>query len=230
MGPDPPEGRGTSDDPGVAVQRLVVMGAGGHAREVLDVLESLPDGPARERTTVFTEPGSTTAAAAALVRQRGYELVDDLPADATHYLPAVGEPGLRRRFARLAEDRGLEPVRAVSPLSTVPTVVRDAPGLVVFPRSHISTAVTLGRHCHLNTGCSLSHDSRLGDQVTLSPGVLLAGGVVVEDDAFLGVGAVVLPGRRIGRGAVVGGGAVVVHDVPPGATVAGNPARPLGAG
>ncbi|WP_159961741.1 UDP-glucose 4-epimerase [Blastococcus haudaquaticus] len=214
----------------MAVIRLVVMGAGGHAREVLDVLESLPEGPARERTKVFAEPGSTAEAAAALVRERGYGLVDALPEDASHYLPAVGDPALRRRFVTLAEGRGLEPVQAVSPLSTVPEAVREVPGLVVLPRSHISTAVALGRHCHLNTGCSLSHDGRLGDRVTLGPGVLLAGGVVVEDDAVLGVGAIVLPGRRIGRGAVVGGGAVVVHDVAPGTTVAGNPARPLGPG
>lgn len=213
----------------MAVQRLVVMGAGGHAREVLDVLESLPDGPGRERTTVFAQPGSTGAAAAALVRDRGYELLDAVPADATHYLPAVGDPALRRRFVLLAEERGLLPVQAVSPLSTVPDAVRDVPGLVAFARSHLSTNVALGVHCHLNTGCQVSHDAWLGDRVTLGPGTLLAGGVVVEDDAFLGVGAVVLPGRRIGRGAVVGGGAVVVHDVAPGATVVGNPARVLAA-
>lgn len=230
MGPDLPAGWATSDDPGAAVQRLVVMGAGGHAREVLDVLESLPDGPVRERMSVFAEPRSATAAAASLVRGRGYGLVDALPADATHFLPAVGNPALRRRFAALADGRGLEPVQAVSPLSTVPDALREVPGLVVFPRCHISTAVVVGLHCHLNTGCSVSHDGWLGDRVTLGPGVLLAGGVVVEDDAFLGVGAVVLPGRRIGHGAVVGGGAVVVHDVAPGATVAGNPARPLGRG
>jgi acetyltransferase EpsM len=206
------------------------MGAGGHAREVLDVVESLPDGPTREGTAVFAEPGATTEASTALLRDRGYALEGTLPSDATHYLPAVGDPALRRRFAQLAERRGLLPAQAVSPLSTVPRSARDAPGLVVFPRSHISTDVALGSHCHLNTGCQVSHDGRLGDRVTLGPGVLLAGGVTIEDDAFLGIGAVVLPGRRIGRGAVVGGGAVVVHDVAPGTTVAGNPARPLGAG
>lgn len=211
----------------MAVQRLVVMGAGGHAREVLDVLTSLPDGPAPGRTTVFAEPGATTAAAATLLRERGHEVDGTLPADATHYLPAVGDPALRGRFVALAERHGLLPAQAVSPLSTVPHAVREAPGLVAFPRVHISTDVAVGSHCHLNTGCSVSHDCRLGDRVTLSPGVLLAGGVVVEDDAFVGIGAVVLPGRRIGRGAVVGGGAVVVHDVPAGATVAGNPARAL---
>jgi acetyltransferase-like isoleucine patch superfamily enzyme len=49
--------------------------------------------------------------------------------------------------------------------------------------------------------------------------------VVIEDDAWIGIGAIILKGVRIGRGARIGAGAVVLKDVPPGATVAGNPAR-----
>lgn len=45
--------------------------------------------------------------------------------------------------------------------------------------------------------------------------------------ASIGSGAVILAGITIGAGAIVGAGAVVTHDVPPGATVAGNPARSL---
>jgi acetyltransferase-like isoleucine patch superfamily enzyme len=51
--------------------------------------------------------------------------------------------------------------------------------------------------------------------------------VVIEDDAWIGIGAIVLKGVRIGRGARVGAGSVVTADVPAGAFVAGNPARPL---
>jgi acetyltransferase-like isoleucine patch superfamily enzyme len=48
---------------------------------------------------------------------------------------------------------------------------------------------------------------------------------LVKAGASIGAGAVVLPGLTIGEGATVGAGAVVTHDVPPGATVVGNPAR-----
>ncbi|MET0818792.1 MAG: N-acetyltransferase, partial [Solirubrobacteraceae bacterium] len=46
-----------------------------------------------------------------------------------------------------------------------------------------------------------------------------------DDGASLGSGAVILGGVRVGTGALVGAGAVVSRDVPPGATVAGVPAR-----
>ena len=52
---------------------------------------------------------------------------------------------------------------------------------------------------------------------------------IVGPDASLGSGAIVLGGVRIGRGAIVGAGAVVTRDVPAGDTVAGNPARAIGA-
>jgi acetyltransferase-like isoleucine patch superfamily enzyme len=55
--------------------------------------------------------------------------------------------------------------------------------------------------------------------------VLVARPVVVEDEAWIGIGAIVLKGVRIGQGARIGAGAVVTSDVPPGATVVGNPAR-----
>jgi len=50
-------------------------------------------------------------------------------------------------------------------------------------------------------------------------------GAHVEAGAIIGANATLLPGVRIGARALVGAGAVVTRDVPPGAVVAGNPAR-----
>lgn len=62
-----------------------------------------------------------------------------------------------------------------------------------------------------------------GDKSKRPP--IIAKPVVIEDDVWIGIGAILLKGVRIGRGARIGAGAVVTKDVPPGATVAGNPAK-----
>jgi len=48
---------------------------------------------------------------------------------------------------------------------------------------------------------------------------------IVKKGASIGSGAIVMCGVEIGTGALVGAGALVVHDVPDGAIVAGHPAR-----
>jgi UDP-perosamine 4-acetyltransferase len=72
----------------------------------------------------------------------------------------------------------------------------------------------------------VSHGCILEEFVTIAPGAILCGDVRVEDDALIGAGAVILhTDITIGARAKVGAGAVVTQDVPPGATVVGNPAR-----
>jgi acetyltransferase-like isoleucine patch superfamily enzyme len=91
----------------------------------------------------------------------------------------------------------------------------------------LTAAVTVGRHVYVMPHVVLTHDDEVGDAATFGAGVRLAGGVSVGAAAYLGSGALVREHRRIGAGAVVGMGSVVVRDVPPGQTWAGNPARPL---
>jgi len=121
---------------------------------------------------------------------------------------------------------------------------------VVLSTRRAGALIRIGENCGA-TGAVLVADERIevGDRVLLGANVVItdtdfhpldpavrratpqAGAhapVVIEDDVFVGTQALILKGVHIGRGAVVGAGAVVTRAVPPGAVVAGNPARVVG--
>lgn len=209
--------------PPPATRRLVIVGAGGHGRETLDIVRALQtcgepleflgfldDAPAHPDR--LDRVGATVLGG---VDQR-------LDADVAYVL-GIGDPLVRHRLDQRIGDRPAAVL--VHPRATVGADVELAPGVLLAAGSHVTTNVRIGRHSHLNIGAVVSHDCEIGAYVSLSPGVLVNGDVAIADGVFLGTGAIVLPGRTIGVGATVGAGAVVTDDVPAGVTVKGLPAR-----
>ena len=197
-------------------KRLVILGAGAHARAVADLAE----------TCGFTVAGFTDITAG-----RPDVLGDDDQVPALHRagkidgaVVGVGNSALPRRaalYGRLC-DAGIPRPCLVHPRATVAPSARVGDGSVVFAGSVLGNGVEIGEDAVLYSGVLVEHDCRLADHAYLGPGVVLSGAVAIEAGAFLGSGAIVLPGRTIGKDAVVGAGALVVHDVPAGATVRGR--------
>lgn len=100
-------------------------------------------------------------------------------------------------------------------------------GNVIHEGAVIQPGVTIGDNCAFNCNTIVSHECEIEDHVFMAPGSVLAGLVRVRRGGMIGVHATVLPRLEIGEWSLVGGGAVVCRDVPPGVTVAGNPARVL---
>ncbi len=205
-------------------RRLVVYGAGGHAKVVLATIEAegkyqvvgvLDYNPARHGQQVYGYPVLG-----------GWEQLETLQSQNVYAaFVAIGDNEHRAQVARRLIEHGFELVTAIHP-----SVVRlrgscIGPGTLVAPYAFVGGDCTIGDGVIINTGAVVGHDSRVGSWVHIGAGVILAGQARVGDYSFLGISASVLPGVTVGRRVIVGAHAVVTEDLPDDVTAVGVRAR-----
>ena len=208
-------------------KKLIILGAGAHARVLVDLAGQLPgwelaglldDDSSKAGSDVFGVPvlGHTDQ-----LREIAAAKLADSAAI------AFGDNALRRRFFEFARQAGLELATLVHPSAVISPHAKLGTGVVVLAGVVVNAGAVIGDNVSLNTGCSIDHDCRLDDHCHIFPNATLTGGVRVGSGASVGANAVVNPNLEIGRDAAVGSGAVVIRDVGPGQVVVGNPARVL---
>ena len=112
--------------------------------------------------------------------------------------------------------------------------------LRVWNNSTIDYGCVVGSNVLIHCDVYVAQFTIIEDDVFLAPGVMIANdrhpicrdcmkGPTIKRGARIGINATLLPEIVVGEQALVGAGAVVTHDVPPGAVVVGNPARVIGA-
>jgi sugar O-acyltransferase (sialic acid O-acetyltransferase NeuD family) len=209
---------------------LLIFGAGGFAREVLQVaLDCLVEPSAN---TFPLEPVAFAVDAAFADRTPVHGLPVLEPQEAFARFPdalvviAIGSPVARRRIAAAVES-GFGPRWAtlVHPRSWLGRRVQTLPGAVVCAGCQITTDIRLGAHAHINIGCTIGHDANLDDFVTLNPGVHVSGNVTIGEGAEIGTGSVLIPHANVGAWSTVGAGSVVTRPLERDVTAVGAPAR-----
>lgn len=205
---------------------IVIIGAGGHGKVVLDILRRAGE----HRVAGFLDADTSLAGS----------VVNEIPVlGPMNLLPklrhqkvrgaivAIGDNRVRASYAKLVVDAGLELVSAIHPAATLSSTSAMGTNVVVAAGTVICTDVKLGNSVIANTSCVIDHECQIGDATHICPGVLLAGRVTVGKGVMIDLGAKVLPCLQIGDHAIIGAGATVIRDVPAGATVVGVPARVL---
>lgn len=210
-------------------KKIVIYGAGGFAREVLQIIKDINKYKEQE-----------------IWNPLGY-LVDDayITSNLINGLPilgsidwiksnpdvfivvAVGSSSLRRRvFEKIETVSGKERYATlVHPRAWVGEFVEVGPGSIVCSGALITTNIKIGKGVHVNIGSTIGHDAILGDFVTLNPSVNISGNVKVDAGCEIGTGSVLIPHVQVDAWSIVGAGSVVTKSLPANVTAVGAPAR-----
>lgn len=204
-------------------KKVVVIGGGGHARAVLDILLQTKG----LEIVGFTSPARDhrTEALTGVAYAGPDEVLPQVYARGIEYaFVAIGDNQLRKSRLEHARVLGFTLINALSPHAVVSARASIGTGVAILPGAVVNAGTTIGDGSIINTNASIDHDCVIGEFVHVAPACALAGNVVVGAQAMLGIGTRVIPGISIGSGTVVGAGSVVLKDLPRLCIAIGTPA------
>ena len=202
-------------------QRLVIVGAGGYAKSVLDSLDYerfVIHGFIDERPELEEHMGFPVVA---------HSLEELASPDEYVYFIAIGSNPKRRVWFDRILRAGLELVTVIDRSARVSSMSELGRGCFVGKLAIVNADVRVGDDVVVNTMALIEHGCTVGDHANISTKAVINGDVVVGEGSFIGSNSVVTGQLSIGSWTVVGAGAVVVRNVGSGVTVAGVPARKL---
>ena len=205
------------------MKKLVIIGAGGHAKETAWVAENAGfevvgylDEDATKHNTLIS--GFPCLGSLDLIKK----LSD------CEFTVAIGNGRIRKKIVN--QIAGYHPCYAtiIHPSTVlVGKKISIAEGVVLFPSVCLTENITIGMHTILNVKSSVSHDTIIGNFVTLNPSTTICGICTLHDGVEIGAGATVIQGITIQSGALIGAGAVVINSLDANSVCVGMPAKPI---
>jgi len=216
------------EKPGHKVKKVIMLGAGGFAREVLDTIDII-----NKHTDEAIEPigfvyDNGNKDAGKLIH--GIPVLGELShlkkvdLNEISLVAAVGRPVWRRKMVTEAKKLGGSFMSLIHPTATISKRAKIGEGAIIMRYGNIQSGAVIGDFFSADAFASIGHDVIFGDFVHMSPRVATVGGAIIGNNVFLGIRSTIL-NVSVGDGSVVGACALVNKDMPPNMIARGVPAK-----
>ena len=199
--------------------KLIVIGAGGYAKSVLDSIDSkLYEfvGFIDERLERNEHLGYPVLA---------HNLDDIKNKEDYYYFIAIGDNVKRKKWFDRLKENNLKIINVVDKSSIVSKVAKIGEGCFVGKMAIVNSCATIGDDVVINTRSLVEHGCTVGNHANISTNTTINGDVVVGEGTVLYSGVTVIGQRSIGSWSVVGAGAVVTKNIGDNIVAVGIPAR-----
>jgi sugar O-acyltransferase (sialic acid O-acetyltransferase NeuD family) len=201
---------------------LILIGAGGHARACIDVIE---------QHGIYQIAGLIGMPDEMNEKHLGHAVIgtdDDLPELARTIrfamitLGQIKTPAHRTRLYQRAIALGFQLPTIVAPSAYVSRHAALGAGTIVMHGAIVNAGALVGKNCIINTRALIEHDATVADHCHISTGAILNGNTGIGSGSFVGSGSVIKEGASLGHSCVVGMGTIVRHNQPDNAQFVGH--------
>ncbi len=201
-------------------KKIVLIGAGGYAKSVLDSLDEQ-----QFEFCGFIDNFKPTGCLHLGFPILAHTIQEFEQRDQYCYFISIGNNEHRFEKYLALTELGCEVVNIIDKTAIVSSRSQLGNGVFVGKMAIVNAGVTVGNNVVINTKALVEHGCFIGNHCNISTNTTLNGDVIVEDYAFVGSSSVVNGQLRIGEKSMVGSGAVVIRNVAPRTVVAGVPAK-----
>lgn len=210
------------------MKKVIMLGAGGFAREVLDLIDIVNQQTAHKILPIgFVYDGAKGDKGKMI---SGIPVLGEISClqefnlNEVQLVAAVGHTVWRRKVVQEAKKVGAKFMNIIHPTATISKRAKIGEGAIMMRYVNIQSGAVIGDFFAADAFVGVGHDVIIGDFVHMSPRASTVGGTVIGNDVFLGIRSTVLQ-VRIGDGAVIGACALVNKDMPPKMIARGIPAK-----
>lgn len=209
---------------------LIIIGAGGLGREVLDIAlyiqKCKPETPWRVKGFITDIPGDFYE------KDTGqYDIIGTIKdheiSENNVYVFAIADIEFKRKTTKDFLERGAEFVNLIHPKAMVSGFAQYGVGNIIQTHCGISSNVEIGNFNMINAFSTVGHDAKIGDYCTISSHCDITGYAQIGDGVFMGSHTVICPHAKVGENARIGAGSVVLKRVKANTLVVGNPAQKI---
>lgn len=209
------------------MKNIVIIGSGGFGREVQWLINDINNKDKEWNFIGFIDENEELRCS---ILNDSYVLgtfedIKNLNDNDIYYVCAVGDPEVKKMLVEKAEKYNLKPATLIHPSAILSEYVEIGEGSIICAGSIITVNIEIGNHVIINIDSTIGHDVIIHDYSTILPSVNISGNTIIEEGVSVGTGSAIIQGKTIGKYSIIGAGAVVIKDIPSGATAVGSPAK-----
>lgn len=198
-------------------KKIALIGAGGHCKVVIDLIEELNQ---YEIIGIYDDNKEGFFEKIKIIGK-----LDTIDKKIENFFICIGNDNIRKKIYE--KFNYLHYPILLHPSAIISKKTKLSNGTLVCAGAVVQTGVIINKQCIINTSCTIDHESYIDDFSNVSPNAVICGEVKIGKKTFIGANATIIQCIEIGNNCIIGAGSVIIRDVTDNCKIVGNPGKVL---